>query len=86
MVLSFLHDESGLFDTLPPHLRSERETPLDAHRVTLDARLLSAVEKYADLTGNTTESCIEEAVTDWLTTTAFARIEARSTPQLAAAS
>lgn len=59
---------------------------LDAYRVTLDARLLSAVEQYADITGVTTESCLEEAVTDWLTTTAFARIEARTAPRLAAAS
>lgn len=59
---------------------------MDAYRVTLDARVLSALEKYAEFTDSTVEEIVNNACIDFLTTTATATIEARVKPQLAAAS
>lgn len=57
---------------------------LDAFKTPcLDGQLLRLVEQFAETNGKTTDECIREAVLDWLTTTAYAKMESLTKPQLA---
>jgi hypothetical protein len=47
----------------------------------IDPELLSSVREFASITGVTVQSCLDEAVADWLFSTAVTKMESLQKPR-----